>query len=204
MAEASQALPEVIERRPGFERAVSAFVEAIKGLPEELTSEALVAAGPNVLSEYQNAREAASVIASIYSWLAGLINLPAYAGVQTSPALRMLSAENRGELAKLRAAHQNRNADPLEIELGKLYLAAAREGIEFSLNTLTYQPRSARASKTRRVSRQGASLTPDESVSGPTTHDPDEREAAFQSYLRPQSTTSKPWKLRAIRRGSAG
>jgi hypothetical protein len=69
------------------------------------------------------------------SWLAELINLPAYAGLQTSPALRVLSPANRGELAKLRAAHDSRNADPLEIELGKLFLCAAREGIAFGLNT---------------------------------------------------------------------
>jgi hypothetical protein len=41
------------------------------------------------------------------------------------------------ECPKLRAAHESRNGDPLEIELGKLYLAAAREGIAFGLNTPT-------------------------------------------------------------------
>lgn len=114
---------------------MSAFVEAVENLPEKLTSEALVAAGPSVLSEYQNARAAAAVIESLDSWLAGLINLPAYAGQQTSPALRVLSPSNRGELAKLRTSHERRNADPLEIELGRLFLCAAREGIAFNLNT---------------------------------------------------------------------
>jgi hypothetical protein len=47
----------------------------------------------------------------------------------------VLSPSNRGELAKLLAAHDSRNADPLEIELGRLFLCAAREGIAFSLNT---------------------------------------------------------------------
>jgi hypothetical protein len=136
LREASQALPDVIEQlRPGFELAVSSFTEAVQNLPEKLTSEALVAAGPSAVNEYQNARDAASIIASLDSWLAELINLPAYAGLQTSPALRVLSPANQGELAKLRAAHDSRNADPLETELGKLYLCAAREGIEFGLNT---------------------------------------------------------------------
>jgi hypothetical protein len=45
----------------------------------------------------------------------------------------VLSPANRGELVKLMTAHESRNADSLE--LGKLYLAAAREGVEFSLNT---------------------------------------------------------------------
>jgi hypothetical protein len=45
------------------------------------------------------------------------------------------SPADQDEPAKLRAAHESRNADPLEIELGELYLGAAREGIEFGLNT---------------------------------------------------------------------
>jgi hypothetical protein len=136
LSAAAEALPDVIEQlRPGFEHAVSVFVESVENLPQPLSSQALVDAGPSVLSEYQTAREAAAVIASMDSWLAGLINLPAFGGLQTSPALRVLSPSNRGELAKLLAAHDSRNADPLEIELGRLFLCAAREGIAFSLNT---------------------------------------------------------------------
>jgi hypothetical protein len=136
LSAAAEALPDVLEQlRPGFERAVSVFVESVENLPRPLSSQALVDAGPSVLSEYQNAREAASVIATMDAWLATLNQLPVYAGLQTSPALRVLSPSNRGELAKLLAAHDSRNADPLEIELGKLYLAAAREGIAFNLNT---------------------------------------------------------------------
>jgi hypothetical protein len=107
----------------------------VQNLPEKLTSEALVAAGPSAVNEYQNAREACQIIGTVDSWLAELVNLPAYAGLTTSPATRVLSPANRGELAKLRAARERRNADPLENELGRLFLAAAREGIEFSLNT---------------------------------------------------------------------
>jgi hypothetical protein len=162
LSAAAEALPEVIEQlRPGFERAVSSFVDAVNNLPEKLSSEALVAAGPSVLSEYQNAREAASVIASMDSWLAGLITLPAYAGLQTSPALRVLSPSNRGELAKLRAAHESRNADPLEMELGKLYLAAAREGIAFSLNTPVDSARIRDDIESSHARRPGAWRRPD-------------------------------------------
>jgi hypothetical protein len=69
------------------------------------------------------------------AWLATLNQLPAYAGLQTSPATPVMSPANRGELAKLRTANEGRNADPLENELGRLFLAAAKEGIAFSLNT---------------------------------------------------------------------
>jgi hypothetical protein len=136
LSAAAEALPEVIDQlRPGFERAVSSFVEAVKNLPEKLTSEALVAAGPSVLSEYQTAREAAQFIATMDSWLAGLNQLPIFAGLAASPALRVLSPSSRGELSKLITAHNSHKADAVEIELGTMYVAAVREGIEWSLNT---------------------------------------------------------------------
>jgi hypothetical protein len=69
------------------------------------------------------------------SWLAELVNLPAYAGLKTSPALRVLSPSSRGELSRLMTAHGSHKADPVEVELGTIYVAAAREGIVFSLNT---------------------------------------------------------------------
>jgi hypothetical protein len=134
--EASKALPEIIELlRPGFETAVSSFVESVENLPEPLTSEALVAAGPSVLSEYQTAREASQVIARLDSWLASVSQLPIYAGLKTSPALRVLSPSTRGELSKLMTAHGSHKADPVEIGLGTVYVTAAREGISFGLNT---------------------------------------------------------------------
>jgi hypothetical protein len=97
----------------------------------------LVAAGPSVLSEYQTAREASLVIARLDSWLASVSQLPIYAGLKTSPALRVLSPSTRGELSKLMTAHSSHKADPVEIELGTVYVAAAREGIAFELNSPT-------------------------------------------------------------------
>jgi hypothetical protein len=47
----------------------------------------------------------------------------------------VLSRSSRGELAKLQTAHGSGRTDRLEVELGKVYLAAARQGIEFGLNT---------------------------------------------------------------------
>jgi hypothetical protein len=136
MREAAQALPDVIDQlRPGFDRAVSSFVEAVENLPEPLTSEALVAAGPSVLSDYQAAREAASVIATMDAWLATLNQLPIFAGLPTPPALRVLSPSTRSELSKLTTVHGSHKADSVEAALGTIYVVAAREGIEWSLNT---------------------------------------------------------------------
>ena len=80
-------------------------------------------------------REAASVIATMDSWLADLSQLPAYAGVQTSPALRVLAPANRDEFATLLDALENRGADAAEADLRRLFVVAAREGIAFNLNT---------------------------------------------------------------------
>lgn len=66
---------------------------------------------------------------------ASVNQLPIFAALKTSPALRVLSPSTRGELSKLMTAHSGHKADPVEIELGTIYVAAAREGIAFGLNT---------------------------------------------------------------------
>ena len=55
--------------------------------------------------------------------------------MQTSPALRVLAPANRDEFAKLLDALENRGTDAAEADLGRVFVVAAREGIEFSLNT---------------------------------------------------------------------
>ena len=97
LREASQALPDVIEQlRPGFERAVTSFVEAVENLPEKLTSEALVAAGPRVLSECQVALAASQLIHALDSWLASLKDLPGFAGLPpATPMLRVWAPATR-------------------------------------------------------------------------------------------------------------
>ena len=83
LALASDAVPGIVEQlQPAFDKAVSVFTESVADLPEPLTSEALVHAGPGALSQYQAAREASQIIATMDSWLAGLVNLPAYAGLK--------------------------------------------------------------------------------------------------------------------------
>lgn len=77
LALASAAVPEMVEQlRPGFERSTSLYVETVAKLPEELTSEALVKAGPSVLADFQTAQSAAQVIATMDAWLAGLTQCP--------------------------------------------------------------------------------------------------------------------------------
>jgi hypothetical protein len=131
---ASDAVPEIIDQlRPTFERAVSVFTESVGKLPDELTSEALVAAGPDVLTEYHAAREAAATIHSIDGWIASLADLAAYSGYEPDRILRVLAPSTRAELVKVSAA--DRDAEPLVRELGESYLTAVELGVEFKMNT---------------------------------------------------------------------
>ena len=100
---------------------------------------------------YRALREAASVIATIDSWLADLSQLPTFAGVPTSPALRVLAPADGDEFAKLQDALENHSADAAEIELGKVFVVAAREGIEFNLNTPIESARIIQAMQQKRV-----------------------------------------------------
>ena len=76
-------------------------------------------------------------IGSVDGWLAGLPQLPGYSiqGFSAEPVLRVLSPSNRSELTTLETARQSRhNADALEVELGTVFVAAARAGIPFTIN----------------------------------------------------------------------
>ena len=132
---AGAAVPEVIEKvRPAFERAVSEYAEAVEALPEKISSSALVDAGPEALGAYQTALGAVAVINRVDAWLAGLAQLPAYAGRDNEPALRVLKPANRAEFQTLVNAAGN-NVDPYHQRLNSLYIAAVREGIEFAIHT---------------------------------------------------------------------
>jgi hypothetical protein len=133
---AGAAVPEVIETiRPVFERAVSEYAEAVEALPDEISSSALVDAGPEVLGAYQTAIAAVAVISRVDSWLAGLSNLPAYAGRNPEPALRVLNPTTRAELQAMVNAQGATNPDLYLQRLNPLYVKAVREGIEFQMHT---------------------------------------------------------------------
>lgn len=133
--QAGAAVPAVItELTPAFERSVSSFTEAVNGLPDDLTSDQLVAAGAATVSLYLAAKEAAAHIAVVDGWLASLVDLPYYAGLPQEPCLRVTSPLNRDELLVLLNAHQANNVDPLVRDLNPVYVAAAKNGIAFKIS----------------------------------------------------------------------
>ncbi|WP_421843670.1 hypothetical protein [Mycobacterium sp.] len=135
---AGTAAPEVIETlRPKFHGAVSEFADAINALPNDISSAALVDAGPSALGAYQNAVAAAQVISDIDSWLASLRDLPAFAGHKPEPLLRVLNPTDHAEIEVLAKAHNASNVDPQLRRLNPLYIAAVRRGIEFEMHTPT-------------------------------------------------------------------
>ncbi|OZE26579.1 hypothetical protein CH256_17470 [Rhodococcus sp. 05-2254-6] len=134
LREASSAVPDMIEQlRPGFEKAVADYVEAVSELPSDLTSDGLVKAGPEALAAFQAAQTAKATISAVDSWVAKLLELPKYVG-KPDPVLRVLKPTTRDELSKLLTAH-SKAGNALENQIGPLYFVAAKEGIEFTINT---------------------------------------------------------------------
>jgi hypothetical protein len=125
---AEAAVPELIEEiRPEFEKAVSDFTEAVELLPEQVGHDTLVDAGPDVLAAYHRAVAANKVIAKFDAWLAGLVQLPAFAG-RTPELVRIVKPTTRAELYTLLDSNGHNY-----LQLSPLYVIAAREGIEFDL-----------------------------------------------------------------------
>jgi hypothetical protein len=132
---AGAAVPEVIEKiKPSFDKAVIEFTEAVKALPDQITSSTLVDAGPAVLDAYQRGTAAAGVIGAVDSWLANLADLPAHAGFDRDRVLRVLAPSTPHQLQML-VIETGGNKDPHLQRLGALYVDAVRYGIQFAMHT---------------------------------------------------------------------
>ncbi|MHC6213872.1 hypothetical protein [Rhodococcus ruber] len=133
---AGAAVPSVIDQlTPRFDAAVATFKAAVDKLPEELTADGLVKAGPDALKAYGDAKEAAGVIARIDSWLAGLVQLPAYGGRRPHAALRVFAPEDPAQLRVLVDAASATKVDALVRDLDPVLLAGVRAGITTELHT---------------------------------------------------------------------
>lgn len=137
LSHASAAVPVVIaELTPAFNEHVEAYVAAVGSLPETIDSESLVKAGAVAVTAYAAAQTEAAWLNSVSSWIAGTSGLPGFAGSDPDPALRILRPADTSQLAKLDTAKNQTNVDPTLFAISPLFYAAAREGIEFGINTL--------------------------------------------------------------------
>jgi hypothetical protein len=135
--QAAAAVPVVItELTPAFNEHVEAYVAAVDSLPESIDSESLVDAGAVAVSAYATAQIEAAWLGNVSSWVAGTSGLPGFAGSDADPALRILRPADATQLAKLDSA-QRTTVDRTLYSLNPVFYTAAREGIEFGINTLT-------------------------------------------------------------------
>jgi hypothetical protein len=134
IAKARTAVPEVVKQlAPKFDRAAIQFTEAIAVLPENITSEELVSAGPAALEAYQAAQSASAEIARVADWVDSLEGIPGLA-TERLPLLRVLRPATPGQLHRLEQARDAR-VDSAHERLEKVYVEAARLGVEFGINT---------------------------------------------------------------------
>ncbi|KAF0964649.1 hypothetical protein [Rhodococcus sp. T7] len=137
LREAGAAVPDLVEQlTPEFNTQAAKFKAAVAKLPYELTSEAIVAsANPEVLAALGDAKQAGAYLRAVDQWVAGLTQLPAFAGVDVDaqPVLRILAPSTYKSLVNLLTAHNQPGKDELVVQVGAAYLAAARAGVEFRI-----------------------------------------------------------------------
>ncbi|MET4609458.1 hypothetical protein ABIC28_000428 [Rhodococcus sp. PvR044] len=137
LGKATEAVPVVIEQlTPEFEKRAAAYIAAVGELPDKVDSDSLVKAGPAAVTAYATAQTEAAWLNQVSSWVAGTRNLPGFAGLDVEVALRILRPADALQLAKLDAAQYKNNVDSTLHSLNPMFYTAAREGIEFGINTL--------------------------------------------------------------------
>ncbi|MBM4557990.1 hypothetical protein GS466_23685 [Rhodococcus hoagii] len=137
LGKASAAVPVVIEQlTPEFDKHAAAYIAAVADLPEKIDSASLLQAGPLVVQAYTTAQTEAAWLNQVSSWVAGTRGLPGFAGFDVEVALRILRPADVLQLAKLDGANHKNNVDSTLLSLNPVFYTAAREGIEFGINTL--------------------------------------------------------------------
>jgi hypothetical protein len=135
LQEAGAAVDAIIEQLiPTFDKHAAAYVEAVAKLPAGVDDRALVSAGPQAVTAFATAQGHAGYLAAVSSWVANTRNLPGHA-IQPDAVLRILRPETRAQLAKLDAA-QRQSANATLAAIDPMLVVAAREGVEFGINSL--------------------------------------------------------------------
>lgn len=128
-------VPSVIEKMtPAFDAAVSAYVDAVECLPDELSSDALVAAGPATLEAYQAAVGAAQVLSQVNSWVTGLNRLAGVGGAADF-SVQILAPRSRRELDELDRIKRDTRTDAVAQQVVPVFQLAARRGIPFEIHS---------------------------------------------------------------------
>lgn len=132
--EGSAAVPDIIEQlTPEFEKHVDAYIEAVSKLPEDITDESLIAAGPDAVAAYVDAQREAEYLNRISWWVSTTRDLPGHGG-EPDQALNILRPEPTQLYIIDQAAHEADICKTLRA-IGPVFAAAAQHGIAFGINT---------------------------------------------------------------------
>lgn len=116
-----------------FDNHAQAYIDAVQKLPEELTSESLVAAGPEAVAAYSVAQSEVAHLRQVSRWVSDVRGIPGLGAGDVDPVLNVLRPSDIGQLHRLDAA-LHVNADPVLDRIDPVFATAAREGIEFGIN----------------------------------------------------------------------
>lgn len=129
-------IPDVVEQlTPEFDSHAEAYTEAVSELPEVLTAETLVAAGPDAVTAYGHAQQEFQHLNRISGWVFETAYLSGVIQKEAEVVLRILRPSTAMELVKLDES-VCRRVDPSLVAINPLFFAAARLNVEFGINTL--------------------------------------------------------------------
>ncbi|MEU1210778.1 hypothetical protein [Nocardia sp. NPDC005825] len=131
---AVDAVPGIVSAlEPALSDAAHDYADAVAKLPDEITSENLVAAGAFAVAAYSDALEALRRISVAESWVASIANLPGHGG-RPDRALSVFKPETFIQLSRLDSAHV-RDVDQAHKALNPVMVAGVRNSVPFGLNT---------------------------------------------------------------------
>lgn len=132
------AAPDAIEQlAPEFDAAAARYADAVYRLPVAVTTEQIVNGGDaDVLGALNDAKKAAADLAVFDAFVTGLSDLPGV-GRMAQPPVRLIRPTTPKVFFRMSDAHQKggRLVSDVERQLNPLWLTAARDGVEFRLQT---------------------------------------------------------------------
>lgn len=124
----------VAQLTPEFSKHAEAYAAAVAKLPENITSDTLIASGADAVAAYGEAQHEANYLERVSGWVAESGYLFGVLPREIEVVLRVLRPESGIELAKLDEAHQLPANQALHA-IGPVFYTAARLGVPFGINS---------------------------------------------------------------------
>lgn len=116
-----------------FDTHAQAYTEAVQKLPEDLTSESLIAAGPDAVSAYSVAQAEVEHLRQMRSWVSDIRRIPGLGVGDADLVLNVLRPSDIEQLHRLDMA-LSAKVDPVLGRIDPVFAAAVHEGVEFRIN----------------------------------------------------------------------